>query len=118
MQDYVFHKLSLKRKLLAKHKHKAPLPPSMVVHEPEALDGDAPQAELAMPPVSPVVTTASDISQSAVVDQVKLMFAPFQESLEARFGQINNRFGQISSSSASLNQDSNASCQDVDNRSL
>ena len=114
MQDYVSHKLSLKRKLLAKCKHKAPLPPSMVVHEPEALGGDAPPAEPATLSVSPVVTATSDINQSAVVDQVRLMFVSFQESLEARFSQIDSRFSQISSSYASLNQDSNVSCQDVD----
>ena len=55
MQDYVSHKLSLKRKLLTKYKHKAPVPPSMVVHEPQALGGDAPPAEPATPSVSPVV---------------------------------------------------------------
>ena len=41
-------------------------------------------AEPAAPSVSPVLTTASDTVQSAVVDQVKLMFASFQKSLEAR----------------------------------
>ena len=118
MQDYVSHKLSLNKKLLTKHKHKTPVPPSMVVHEHEALGGDATPAEPAPPFVSPVVTTASDTVQSAVVDQVKLMFASFQESLEARFTQIDNRFSQISSSSASLNQDSNDNCQDAINRSF
>ena len=42
MQDYVSHKLSLKHKLLAKRKHKVPLPPSMVMHEPEVFVGDLP----------------------------------------------------------------------------
>ena len=59
-----------------------------------------PPAELATPSASPVVTTASDSAQSAIVDQVKLMFASFQESLEARITNIDNRFSQISSSSA------------------
>ena len=46
------------------------------------------------------------------------MFTSFQESLEARFTSIDNRFSHISSSSASLNQDSNVSCQDAINRSF
>ena len=117
MQDYVSDKLSSKGKLLARRKHKAPAPPSMVVHEPKALGGDAPPAEPAAPSVSPIVTIVSDAVKSAVVGQVKLMFA-FQESLETKFNQIDNRFSQISSSSASLNQDSNVSCQDAINRSF
>ena len=74
------HKLSLKRNLLAKHKHKYPVATSMVVHVPEALGEDAPLAELAttcmLPIVTAAVTSASDSVQSAIIEQVQLMFAP------------------------------------------
>ena len=103
---------------MVKSKHKAPLPPSMVVHRPEALAGDTPPAELASPFVSPVVTTASDVMQSALVGQVKSMIATFAESLEARFSQIDRRFSQVNPNPCSLTQASNVSCQDVDNCSL
>ena len=118
MQDYVSHKLSFKCKLLAKCKLKAPLPPSMVVHESEALAGDTPLAEPASPSVSLVVTTASNVMQSDVVGLVKSMIATFAEYLEARFSQIDHKFSQVNPSSASLTQASNVSCQDVDNCSL
>ena len=118
MQDCMSHKLSLKSKLLANCKLKESLPPLMAVHEPEALAGDAPPVELDSPSVSSVVTTASDFVQSDVVGQVKSMIANFAESLEARFSQIDRRFSQVNPSSASFTQDSNVSCQDVDNRSL
>ena len=117
MQDYVSHQLSLERKLLAKCKRKAPNLASVVMHEPEVLGGDTPPAKPATPSVSPVVTSSSNSSQSAIVDQVKLMFASFLESVEARFTDI-DMFSQISSSSASHVQDSNVSCQYANNRSF
>ena len=119
MRDYVSQNLSLERKLLAKCKLKAPLPPSMVVHEPEALAGDASLAQPASPSVSPVVTATSNVMQSVdLVGQAKSMIANFAESLEARFSQVDHRFSQVIPSSTSLTQSSHVSCLDVDNRSL
>ena len=62
---------------MAKRRHKVLVPSSVVVHESEALSGDAPLAEPNVLSMSPVVTIASDTAQSAIVDQVKLMFASF-----------------------------------------
>ena len=110
VQDYVSHKLSLKRRLLAKRKHKAPIQTCMVMTEPEVFDGDVPPAT----PVSPVVTTVvSSDPVPQLVNQVKLMFYSFKESLEARFASIGHRFSQISASSASPVSLSNISCQDA-----
>ena len=103
---------------MAKRKLKAPVPPSVVVHEPEALAGNVPPAELASPSVSPIVTTASNVMQSDLVGHLKSMIAKFAESLEAIFSQIDRRFSQVNPSSASLTQASNVSCQGVDNHSL
>ena len=80
------------------------------MHESEALVGDTPPAEPAAPSVPLVVTYASDIMQSSVVDQVASMLASFKESVEARLSQIDIRFSQVNSSSASLSQDSYVSC--------
>ena len=52
----VSHKLSLKKKLLAKHKLKAPLPPSVVVPDPAIIAGDPPLAEPSSPSASPRVS--------------------------------------------------------------
>ena len=124
MSDYVSHNLSLKKKLLAKHKLKAPFAPSTVVPDPVIVAGDPPLAELASPSTSPVlVTSASDASatenlsgvESAIVSQVQSMFASFAKSLEDRFSSIDEHFSQVISSSSSevINSRDNVSCQDA-----
>ena len=121
------HKLSLKCKLLAKCKHKVPLSPSVVVHEPQVFAEDPPPAEPALPSVSPVIVTSasnslSDVQSvdSDIVNQVKSMFASFAESLEVRFSSIDQKFSQVIPSSAStVTQSSDVSHQDVpSNRSF
>ena len=117
------HKLSLKRKLLAKRKLKAPLPPSVVVQEPVVVARDPPSAEPASPSATPaLVTSASDSVaenqsgfDSNIVSQVKSMFASFAESLEARFSSIDQHFSQVISCFASTNIHARVgvSCQDV-----
>ena len=107
MQECVSHKLSLKRRFLAKHKHKTSSQTSTVIVEPEVFDGDAPPAVMA-PSMSPVVTTASTANSAPqIVDQVKLMFV-----------RIDNRFNQFSANSASPVSIINVSCQDATNISL
>ena len=124
MSEYVSHKFSLKCKHLAKRKFKAPLPPSVVVHEPVVVAGDQPLAKPASPCVSPVlVTSASDAvakNQSDIVSQVTSMFASFTESLEARFSSVDQRFSLVISSSASNSHSRvDFSCQDaISNRSF
>ena len=111
------HKLSLKRWLLAKCKHKAPTQASKVIAKPEVFDGDAPPTEPAAPCVLPVVTTASDPAPQ-LVDQVKSMLDSFKDAFEARFASVNHRFSQFSASSDSPVSISNVSCQDATNHSL
>ena len=76
MSDYVSHKLSLKRKLLTKHKLKAPLPPSVDVHEPVVVVGDLPLAEPSSPGVSPALVTSTsdsiDENQSGIDIVIRL----------------------------------------------
>ena len=74
---------------MAKRKLKAPLSPSVVVHEPVVVAGDQPPASLCVSLA--LVTSASDVvaeNQSDIVSQVKSMFASFAESLEARFSSV------------------------------
>ena len=91
----------------------------MVMYEPEALVGDAPQSEPASLFMSSVMTTTSDVMQGVdIVGLINPMIATFAKSLEARFSQVDCRFSQGNHSSSSLTQSSNVSCQDVDNHSL
>ena len=101
MSDYVSHKLSLKKKLLAKCKLNASLPPSVVVPDPTVVVGDPPLAVPASPSASPaLVTSASNSSvaknrssdESSTVSKVQSMFASFAKSLEDRFSSRDQRF--------------------------
>ena len=89
------NKLSLKRWLLAKRKHKAPAQTSKVMYEPEVFDGDVLPTEPATPSMSPVIPTASDTAPQ-LVDQVKSMLDSFRDSMETRFTSIDHRFSQFS----------------------
>ena len=126
MSWYLAHKISLKKKLESKLKHKASsqststdVAPATAAVEPSPTTAAVTVASAVATSGAVTTDSMSQVNNKEVIGHVESLFASLAQSLEARFSAIDSRFSQVMVSSASTDDNArNVSCQDVSNPSF
>ena len=126
MFQYFAHKISLKKKLESKLKHKASsqstsadVAPATAVVESSLAPAAVTVASAVACPISVTTNSASQVNNKEVISHFDSLFASLAQSLEARFSAIDSRFSQVMVNSASTDDNAkNVSCQDVSHPSF